>query len=83
MPEFLSLLFKREGDYNFVEIQIESSKTVRDAIIAYRNKRGLMDQNIILIFNSITLREDMTLAQTGLRNRSHILVVVSKDIIGG
>jgi len=44
-PGFLSLLFEREGGYQNIMIQIESSKTVREAIIAYKNKMGLMNSD--------------------------------------
>ena len=84
MPGFLSLFFEREGGYENIMIQIESSKTVRDAIIAYKNKMGLMNSNetFMLIFNSKTLQEDITLAQAGLKNGSKILVIATKGLIG-
>ena len=83
-PGFLSLLFEREGGYQNITIQIESSKTVRDAIIAYKNKMGLMNSNetFMLIFNSKTLDENITLAQAGLKNSSKILVIPTKGLIG-
>ena len=84
MPGFLSLFFEREGGYQNITIQIESSKTVREAIIAYKNKMGLMnsDETFMLIFNSKTLQEDITLAQAGLKNGSKILVIATKGLIG-
>ena len=83
-PGFLSLLFEREGGYQNITIQIESSKTVREAIIAYKNKMGLMNSNetFMLIFNSKTLDENITLAQAGLKNSSKILVIPTKGLIG-
>ena len=83
-PGFLSLLFEREGGYQNIMIQIESSKTVREAIIAYKNKMGLMntDETLMLIFNSKTLDENITLAQAGLKNSSKILVIPTKGLIG-
>ena len=83
-PGFLSLLFEREGGYQNIMIQIESSKTVREAIIAYKNKMGLMnsDETFMLIFNSKTLDENITLAQAGLKNSSKILVIPTKGLIG-
>ena len=84
MPGFLSLFFEREGGYENIMIQIESSKTVREAIIAYKNKMGLMntDETFMLIFNSKTLDENITLAQAGLKNSSKILVIPTKGLIG-
>ena len=84
MPGFLSLFFEREGGYQNIMIQIESSKTVREAIIAYKNKMGLMntDETFMLIFNSKTLDENITLAQAGLKNGSKILVIATKGLIG-
>ena len=83
-PGFLSLLFEREGGYQNIMIQIESSKTVREAIIAYKNKMGLMnsDETFMLIFNSKTLDENITLAQAGIKNSSKILVIPTKGLIG-
>ena len=82
-PGFLSLLFEKEG-YGNIMIQIESSKTVREAILAYKNKMGLMntDETFMLIFNSKTLDENITLAQAGLKNSSKILVIPTKGLIG-
>ena len=82
-PGFLSLLFEKEG-YGNIMIQIESSKTVREAILAYKNKMGLMntDETFMLIFNSKTLQEDWTLAQAGLTNGSKITVIATKNLIG-
>ena len=84
IPGFLSLIFEREGGYQNIMIQIESSKTVREAIIAYKNKMGLMnsDETFMLIFNSKTLDENITLAQAGLKNSSKILVIPTKGLIG-
>ena len=82
-PGFLSLLFEKEG-YGNIMIQIESSKTVREAILAYKNKMGLMntDETFMLIYNSKTLQEDWTLAQAGLTNGSKITVIATKNLIG-
>ena len=82
-PGFLSLLFEKEG-YGNIMIQIESSKTVREAILAYKNKMGLMntDETFMLIFNSKTLQENWTLAQAGLTNGSKITVIATKNLIG-
>ena len=82
-PGFLSLLFEKEG-YGNIMIQLESSKTVREAILAYKNKMGLMntDETFMLIFNSKTLQEDWTLAQAGLTNGSKITVIATKNLIG-
>ena len=82
-PGFLSLLFEKEG-YGNIMIQIESSKTVREAILAYKNKMGLMntDETFMLIYNSKTLQENWTLAQAGLTNGSKITVIATKNLIG-
>ena len=73
----LTLIFQRQGNYQLIPLQIESSKTVGDAIIAYKNKIGLSNSNerFIYLLDSKTLRENITLAQSGLKNGSKILVV--------
>ena len=78
----LTLIFQRQGNYQLIPLQIESSKTVGDAIIAYKNKIGLSNSNerFMLVFNSRTLRENITLDQAGLKNCSKILVVTTKNL---
>ena len=76
-PGCWSLVFERKDENQFISIQIESSKTVKDAINAYRNKMGKMNtnENYILIYNSKTLIEDKTLAESGLKDGAKILVI--------
>jgi hypothetical protein len=83
-PGFLTIILKREGDYQSVSLQMESHKKVKDLIQGYRNKMGLMkeEEKIILIFNSKTLSEDKTLEESGLRDGSKILVVCTQNIVG-
>jgi len=83
-PGCWSLVFERKDENQFITIQIESSKTVKDAINAYRNKMGKMNtnENYILIYNSKTLIEDKTLAESGLKDGAKILVISTGDIIG-
>ena len=83
-PGFLTIILKREGDYQNVSLQMESHKKVKDLIQGYRNKMGLFkeEEKIILIFNSKTLSEDKTLEESGLRDGSKILVVCTQNIVG-
>ena len=83
-PGFLTIILKREGDYQNVSLQMESHKKVKDLIQGYRNKMGLFkeEEKIILIFNSKTLSEDKTLEESGLRDGSNILVVCTQNIVG-
>ena len=78
----LTLIFQRQGNYQLIPLQIESSKTVGDAIIAYKNKIGLSNSNerFIYLLDSKTLRENITLDQAGLKNCSKILVVPTKNL---
>ena len=78
----LTLIFQRQGNYQLIPLQIESSKTVGDAIIAYKNKIGLSNSNerFIYLLDSKTLRENITLDQAGLKNCSKILVVTTKNL---
>ena len=83
-PGFLTIILKREGDYQNVSLQMESHKKVKDLIQGYRNKMGLFkeEEKIILIFNSKTLSEDKTLEESGLIDGSKILVVCTQNIVG-
>ena len=83
-PGFLTIILKREGDYQNVSLQMESHKKVKDLIQGYRNKMGLFkeEEKIILIFNSKTLSEDKTLEESGLKDGSNILVVCTQNIVG-
>ena len=83
-PGFLTIILKREGDYQSVSLQMESHKKVKDLIQGYRNKMGLMkeEETIMLIFNSKTLQEDKTLAESQIKDGSTIMVVCTKNIVG-
>ena len=83
-PGFYTLFFEREGGYQTISIQVESHKTVKEAIDRYKSKMGSIkdDQKVILIFNSKTLQENQTLVQAGLRDGSKILVVCTQNIVG-
>ena len=83
-PGFLTIILKREGDYQSISIQMESHKKVKDLIQSYKNKMGLVkgDEKIILIFNSKTLLEDKTLQESALKDGSNVLVVCTQNIVG-
>ena len=81
-PGFWSLIFERKGDNNAnVTVQVESTKTVKDAVNSYKNKVQ-NNGDMIFIFNSKTLQEDMTLTAAGLHDGSKILVITTGDIEG-
>ena len=81
-PGFWSLIFERKGDnIASVSVQIESTKKVKDAINSYKNKVQ-NNGDMIFIFNSKTLQEDMTLTAAGLHDGSKILVITTGDIEG-
>jgi len=81
-PGFWSLIFERKGDNNAnVTVQVDSTKTVKDAINSYKNKVQ-NNGDMIFIFNSKTLQEDMTLTAAGLHDGSKILVITTGDIEG-
>ena len=63
---------------------MEAHKKVKDLIQGYRNKMGLMkeEEKIILIFNSKTLLEDKTLAESQIKDGSVIMVVCTQNIVG-
>ena len=78
-PNQMNLFFEKKGDK--INIQIQPDKYVRDAILAYKNKVN-KDENMIFIFNSKTLDENMSLKQAGLNTGARILVVETSEIIG-
>ena len=81
-PGFWSLIFERKGDnIASVSVQVESTKKVKDAINSYKNKVQ-NNGDMIFIFNSKTLQEDMTLTAAGLHDGSIILVITTGDIEG-
>ena len=83
-PNQMNLFFEKrgnDGDNQVIIIQIQPDKYVRDAILAYKNKVN-KDGNMIFIFNSKTLDENMSLKQAGLNTGARILVVETSEIIG-
>ena len=83
-PNQMNLFFEKKGDNGdnqVMNIQIQPDKYVRDAILAYKNKVN-KDGNMIFIFNSKTLDENMSLKQAGLNTGARILVVETSEIIG-
>ena len=78
-PNQMNLFFENRGDKMI--IQIQSDKYVRDAILAYKNKVN-KDGNMIFIFNSKTLDENMSLKQAGLTPGARIIVVETSEING-
>ncbi len=83
-PNQMNLFFEKreENGYNqTMNIQIQPDKYVRDAILAYKNKIN-RDGNMIFIFNSKTLDENMSLKQAGLNTGARILVVETSGLVG-
>ena len=78
-PNQMNLFFENKGDK--MNIQIQPDKYVRDAILAYKNKVN-KDENMIFIFNSKTLDENMSLKQAGLTPGARIIVVETSEING-
>jgi hypothetical protein len=80
-PNQMNLFFENRGDKQVINIQIQPDKYVRDAILAYKNKVN-KDENMIFIFNSKTLDENMSLKQAGLNTGARILVVETSGLVG-
>ena len=78
---FWSLIFEKKGDTRPVTIQIESNKTVGDAVNSYKNKVQT-NVDMIFIFNSKTLDLTKTLVKAGIHDGSKILVITTSDIEG-
>ena len=80
-PNQMNLFFEKRGENQVMNIQIQPDKYVRDAILAYKNKVN-KDGNMIFIFNSKTLDENMSLKQAGLNTGARILVVETSGLVG-
>ena len=80
-PNQMNLFIENRGDNTVMNIQIQPDKYVRDAILAYKNKVN-KDGNMIFIFNSKTLDENMSLKQAGLNTGARILVVETSGLVG-
>ena len=81
-PGYLTLIFDVKNENKLVNIQIESNKTVKDAIDAYFKKTKGKEGETIFVFNSKTLRQELSLAQAGLTSGSKILAISLVDLEG-
>ena len=77
----MNLFFEKRGDEHVVNIQVEPDKYVKDAIAAYRNK-VVKEGNMIFIYNSKTLDENMSLKQAGITTGARIIVIETEEIVG-
>lgn len=80
-PNKWNLFFEKRGEEGTINIQVLPNQYVKDAIIAYKNKVN-RDGNMIFIFNSKTLDENMSLKQAGITSGARIIVVETAEIIG-
>jgi hypothetical protein len=81
-PNFYNIKFEMKGNYNIITIQISPDKLVSEAISLYKTKLGEKEEDMMFIFNSKTLDENLTIKGAGLRNGSKILVITRGDIEG-
>lgn len=79
---FLNLVFDVKNENKVINITIESSKKVKDAIDAYFKKTKGKESETIFVYNSKTLRPEMTLAEAGLASGSKIIAISLVDLEG-
>ena len=80
-PNQFNLFFEKRGEDQTINIQVQPDKLVKDAILAYKNKIQ-KDTEMIFIFNSKTLHEDMSLKEAGISSGARIMVVEIGQIKG-
>ena len=81
-PDFYNISFEMKGNYNIITIQILPDKLVSEAISLYKTYLGEKKEDMMFIFNSKTLDENLTIKKAGLKNGSKILVITRGDIEG-
>jgi hypothetical protein len=81
-PDLYNLKFEMKGNYNIITIQISPDKLVSEAISLYKTYLGEKKEDMMFIFNSKTLDENLTIKGAGLKNMSKILVITKGDIEG-
>ena len=81
-PGFLSLIFDVKNENKLVNIQIESHKKVKDAIDAYFKRTNGKEGETIFVFNSKTLRPELSLKEAGLISGSKIIAISLVDLEG-
>ena len=83
MKKKLGLIFE-EKDYKNTVIYISPSKTFQEAINLYKIKANRANnEDLIFIYNGKKLHKSLTIAQSGLIDKSIILVVDENEIMGG
>ena len=81
-PDFYNIKFEMRSNDNIITIQISPDKLVSEAISLYKTKLGEKKEDMMFIFNSKTLDENLTIKEAGLKNMSKILVITKGDIEG-
>ena len=81
-PDFYNIKFEMKGNYNIITIQISPDKLVSEAISLYKTKLGEKKEDMIFIYNGMTLDKNLTIKEAGLKNMSKILVIMKDEIEG-
>ena len=81
-PDIYNISFEMKGNYDNIIIQISPDKLVSEVISLYKTKLGKKEENLMFIFNSKTLDENLTIRKAGLKNGSKILVIIRDGIEG-
>ena len=81
-PDFYNIKFEMRSNDNIITIQISPDKLVSEAISLYKTKLGEKKEDMIFIYNGMTLDKNLTIKGAGLKNMSKILVIMKGDIEG-
>ena len=80
-PQGWNLVFENQNDLNSIIVTISEQKTIKEAISKYRIKANRTDP-CKFVFNSKQLYPEMRICESGLKDKSKILVISLQNLIG-
>ena len=80
-PQGWNLVFENQNDLNSIIVTISEQKTVKEAISKYRIKANRTDP-CKFVFNSKQLYPEMRICESGLKDKSKILVISLQNLKG-
>ena len=86
-PDQLSIIFQRNKKDDKVDFKIKIickyNELVRDVLNRYCFKTNEKKKNLLFLYNSVNLKEDITVQNAGMLNMSKVLVIDHKIMEGG
>ena len=80
-PQGWNLVFENQNDLNSIIVTISEQKTIKEAISKYRIKANRTDP-CKFVFNSKQLYPEMRICESGLKDKSKILVISLQNLKG-